>query len=146
MESLDVKSELNVTVKIEIKTETAQLKQEPSDYQLVEDASHCEFADGDGVRSETGTTLEPVVYNSGFESLRQEEILGLPSEMVDEWESNPDDQGSNPEHVFDELKVILVLCENVDSKRGPPENLDLDLNKQERIHSDEKLFQCGECE
>src|SRR5277367_5112580 len=141
MESLDVKSELHVTVKIEIKTETAQLKQEPSDFQLVEDPSHCEFADGDGVRSQTGTTLEPVVFNSGFESLKQEEILGLPSETVDEWV----DQGSNPEHVLDEFKEILDFDENVDSKRKPPENLDSDLKKRERIHSDEKLFECGEC-
>src|SRR5277367_3596315 len=95
MESLDVKQELDVTVKIEIKTEPAQLKQEPSDFQLVEDPIHCEFDEG---RSQTGTTWEPEVFNSGFECLRQEEILGLPSETVDEWESNRDDQGANPEH------------------------------------------------
>src|SRR5277367_345111 len=118
MESLDVKQELHVTVKIEIKTEPAELKQEPSDFQLVEeDPSHCEFADGDEGRSQTGTIWEPDVF-------RQEEILGLPRETV---ESNSNDQGSNPEQILD-------FDENVDSKRKPgPED------------SGEKLFECGEC-
>src|SRR5277367_1547956 len=118
MESLDVKQELHVTVKIEIKTEPAELKQEPSDFQLVEeDPSHCEFADGDEGRSQTGTTWEPEVF-------KQEEILGLPRETV---ESNSNDQGSNPEQILD-------FDENVDSMREHgPEN------------SDEKLFECGEC-
>src|SRR5277367_4061563 len=97
MESLDVKQELDVTVKIEIKTEPAQLKQEPSDFELVkEDPSHCEVTDGDEGRSQTGTTSEPKFF-------RQEEILGLPRETVDEWESNPEQ--------------ILDFDENVDSKR-----------------------------
>src|SRR5277367_1437494 len=129
MESLDLKTELNVTVKIEIKSEPAQLKQEPSDFQLVDEVpSHIEF---DEVRSQTGTTWEPEVFNSEFESFRQEEILGLPRETVDEWESNPNDQSSNPEH--DVFKQILDFDENVDSKRGPLEN------------SGKKLFECREC-